>query len=393
MFVMCLPFILAMIAVSILLAMYLLTVTRAGQASDAASLACGYSQRADQALLLGILDYYRPGFVNHEGEAQVSIDGRHRCTIAASYRFNPTMMALLPASARTHVSLSAETGSTSQLVVNSTPLPMDLALVLDISGSMLDQLPQLQRIIKAALENIGQQDPDKIGAVRFSLVPFETGVGVLDAAWMPESRGKITCVDGLSYGHIFGQEVVDYAATVEDIAEPAANLNIKTSFASPWLDACSTEVTILPLTQDLNLVAQRVDALQTSGSTAAYQGLIWGVRTLLPLWQEEWQISPVESPNLVRRLVLFTDGSDQGFHLDELIEQGLCSAIQDKHHIEMSFIGFGVNEHRLQQFRQCAGDKGKVYDAQNTQQLAAFFNEALQTETRASLVLRQGVGT
>ncbi|BAJ01079.1 TadE/TadG family type IV pilus assembly protein [Shewanella violacea] len=388
MFVICLPFILTMIAVSILLAMYLLTVTRAGQASDAASLACGYSQRADQDLLVGILDYYRPGFVVHDGEALVSIDGKNRCSIEATYRFNPTMMALLPESARTHVSLSSDTGATSHLVINSTPLPMDLALVLDISSSMSAQLPQLKLIINGALEEIRQQDPNEVGGVRFSLVPFETGVGVLNAPWMPKSAAKVTCVDGLSYG----QHSVDYARTVDDLAEPAANLNIKSVFASQWLDACSMDATILPLTQDLNLVKQRVDALVTSGTTSSYQGLIWGVRTLLPQWQEEWQIPPVESPALIQRLVLFTDGADQGFHLDDLIEQGLCRVIQDKHHIEMSFIGFGVSDRRLQQFRECAGDKGKVYDAQNTQELEAFFREALQTDTKASLVLREELG-
>lgn len=326
MFVICLPFMLAMIAISILLAMYLLTVTRAGQASDAASLVCGYSQRADQDLLLGIMDYYRPGFAAHDGETSISIDNRNRCSITASYRFNPTMMALLPASARTDVSLSSDSGATSQLVVNSTPLPMDLALVLDISGSMSSQLPQLKRIINGALDDIRQQDIAGVGAVRFSLVPFETGVGVINAPWMPESADKVTCIDGLSYG----QYSVDYGATVDDLAEPSANLNIKTTLASEWLDACSMDVTILPLTQDLDLVKMRVDGLVTSGTTSSYQGLIWGVRTLLPQWQDEWQIPPVESPELVQRLVLFTDGADQGFHLDELIEQGLCRAIQEK---------------------------------------------------------------
>ncbi|NRD73431.1 VWA domain-containing protein [Shewanella sp. VB17] len=385
MFVICLPFMLSIIAVSILLAMYLLTVTRAGQAADAASLACGYAQRADQDLTVDFLNYYRPGFVAHDGEVLVSIDAKKRCSISASYRFNPVMMAFLPESVSSDVALSSASHSISHLVVNSRILPIDLALVLDISGSMSGQLPQLKRIITSAIEDIHQQDTDETGAVRFSLVPFQSGVGVINAPWMPESAGKITCVDGLSYG----QHSVDYAATVDDLGKSAASLEIKTVSPSEWLDACSSDVTILPLTDDLKRVTKSVNALTTDGSTSSYQGLIWGVRTLLPQWQEEWQINPVESTDLVQRLILFTDGADQGTYLDDLIEQGLCRVIQSQFNIEMSFIGFDVDERRLQQFRECAGEMGKVYDAKNTQELAVFFQEALQTETKASLVLRE----
>ena len=250
---------------------------------------------------------------------------------------------------------------------------------------MSSQLPQLKRIINRAIEDIHHQDADETGAVRFSVVPFSSGVGVLDAPWMPESAGKITCVDGLSYG----LHSVDYAATVDDLGKSSFSLDIKTTFSDEWLDGCSLDVAILPLTDNLDRVTKSVDALTTNGSTSSYQGLIWGVRTLLPQWQDEWQITPVGSTDLVQRLILFTDGADQGSYLDDLIDEGLCRAIQSQFNIEMSFIGFEVDERRLQQFRECAGDKGKVYDAQNTQELAVFFNEALQTETKASLVLRE----
>ena len=118
-FVICLPFMLAIIAVSILLAMYLLTLTRAGQGSDAASLACGYAQRIDQELTLDFLNYYRPEFVAHDDEVQMFIDGKNRCSLAASYRFNPMMMAFLPESVSSDVTLSSDASSTSHLIVNS----------------------------------------------------------------------------------------------------------------------------------------------------------------------------------------------------------------------------------------------------------------------------------
>ncbi len=97
-------------------------------------------------------------------------------------------------------------------------------------------------------------------------------------------------------------------------------------------------------------------------------------------------LQPVQS---VQRLVLFTDGKDlpKSDYFNELIEAGLCQVIRQDHGIEMSFIGFGVTDSRLEQFRKCAGSGDVVYDAQDIADLEDYFRTALDVESQTRIVL------
>jgi hypothetical protein len=138
-------------------------------------------------------------------------------------------------------------------------------------------------------------------------------------------------------------------------------------------------------------VIKYVNSLSTSGTTASYQGLIWGVRTLTEKWQQAWKITPVTSSSLTQRLILFTDGSDNGGgrYFDDLMNAGLCDEIQQNLNIEVSFIGFGVSANRIKQFQQCAGGLGAVFDAKDSAELAGYFKNALKVESKPRLVLGQ----
>ncbi|MEJ2765083.1 hypothetical protein VV869_14075 [Photobacterium sp. MCCC 1A19761] len=378
-FTLLLPSLLAMIALALFVAMYSQAVIRAGQASDAASVACAWQQRADSQVTQGYLDYYRPGFVPEALLGTPQLDATQRCEVSAQYQFKPVMAGVMPVvTEEARVSASAQ--SSARLLTQVASKPTDIALVLDISGSMSPHLAKLKGIITRIIEGIDPRNHQ----VRFSVVPFNTGVSVRDASWLPASAGVTKCVDGLSY--LGGRW--DPQQTVADLNAPAQSLKIKDVSASSWLDACSPEATILPLTDQLSTVTEHVKMLSTSYATASYQGLIWGVRTLTRQWQQEWQLPENGSVAAVQRLVLFTDGEDNREDiLNQMIDEGICRKIRDELGIEMRFISFGVSQNRLAQFRRCAGAQDAVYDARNTAELEAYFQSALDVETSTRIVL------
>ncbi|UXI03633.1 hypothetical protein [Photobacterium sp. TY1-4] len=378
-FTLLLPSLLAMIALALFVSMYSQAVIRAGQASDAASVACAWQQRADSQIMQKYLDYYRPGFVPEALLGPHRLDGTQRCTISAQYQFKPAMAGVMPVvTDETRVGASAQ--SAARLLTQVASKPTDIALVLDISGSMSPHLAKLKGIITGIIEGIDPRNHQ----VRFSVVPFDSGVSIRNAPWYPASAGVTKCVDGLSY--LGGRW--DPQQTVDDLNAPSQSLKMKDVTASPWLGACSETATILPLTGQLSEVTEHVNALATSNSTASYQGLIWGVRTLTRQWQAEWQLPVNHSAVAVQRLVLFTDGEDDREDiLNQMIDDGICRKIRDELGIDMRFISFGVSQDRLAQFRRCAGAQDAVYDARNPADLEAYFQSALDVETNTRIVL------
>ncbi|MGR5145336.1 hypothetical protein ACQKP8_02160 [Photobacterium alginatilyticum] len=382
-FVMLLPVLLAVMSVAVFFSMYTQALVRAAQASDAASIACAYQQQGSNTMARKYLDYYRPMFVPDAVPTSSQMDAQNGCHVSTQYSFEPLMPEVLPAAAEGKKQVHASSDSTSRLVASVSSQPTEFSLVLDISGSMVKKLPQLKQIITDVIEDINSLNSQ----VRFSIVPFQTGVTVKDAPWYSKSLTKAKCVDGLSY--TAGRW--DPEKTVDDLDSPAATLSMHDVTPGPWLDRCSETATILPLTADLSQLKSYVAGLKTSGSsTASYQGLIWGVRTLTEKWQQEWLVEEQSAVKPAQRLVLFTDGKDSPRYpefLNELIEADLCNVIQQELGIEMSFIGFGVDDSRLEQFRECAGRDDLVYDANNTADLEAYFRSALQLETSTRIVL------
>ena len=380
-----LPAIVSLLAITVFFSMYSQVVIRAGQAADSAVLACAYQQNDTGVVTEGILNYYRPNFVLPVLNTSVNLKGQNGCQISAQYSFEPALVNALPVAIDSGTEVASNSQSRSKLVqnVNVIQNPVDLSLVLDISGSMTSDLPELKNIITDVIRDI---DPSS-NQVRFSIVPFQTGVGVSGAPWLLSSASSPKCVDGLVYRN--GN--LDADKTVQSLNYSSDRLSFAEVTPGQWLDRCSDISFILPLTNNLNSVIRYVESLDTSGgSTASYQGFIWGVRTLTEQWQKEWQVTPVQSSSLTQRLILFTDGDDnRRDYFNDLMSAGLCDVIQQDLNIQVSFIGFGVSADRIKQFQQCAGRNGSVFDANNTAELADYFEDAINIniETKVRIVL------
>ncbi len=378
-----LPAIVSLLAITVFFAMYSQVVIRAGQAADSAVVACAYQQNENAVVTDGILNYYRPNFVLPVLNRNVNLKSKNGCQISAQYSFEPAMVKALPVAidSDTETEIKSNSQSRSKLVQNVIQNPVDFSLVLDISGTMVSDLPELKKIITDVIRDI---DPSS-NQVRFSIVPFQTGVGVTGAPWLRSSEASPKCVDA----QVYTGGSLDADKTVQSLNYASDRLSFNEVTPGPWLDRCSDTSFILPLTNNLNSVIRHVESLETSGgSTASYQGFIWGVRTLTQQWQKEWKVTPVQSSDLTQRLILFTDGDDsRRNYFNDLMSAGLCDVIQHDLNIQVSFIGFGVSADRIKQFQQCAGSTGSVFDANNTAELADYFEDAIKIDTNPRIVL------
>ena len=266
-----LPAIVSLLAITVYFAMYSQVVIRAGQAVDSAVLACAYQQNDTGVVTEDILNYYRPNFVLPGLNQSVKLNSKNGCQISAQYRFEPAMVNALPVAIDSDTEVVSNSHSSAKLVVNGNgngiQNPVDFALVMDISGSMKSDLPELKNIITDVIRDIDSSS----NQVRFSIVPFKTGVGVSGAPWLLSSEGSPKCVDSLAYtsGNL------DADKTVQSLNYPSDRLDFNEVTSGRWLDRRSDNSFILPLTNNLNSVIRHVNSLKTSGgSTASYQGFI-----------------------------------------------------------------------------------------------------------------------
>jgi len=361
-------------AATIVISYQVQLTNRATQAVDAASLACVFAGEPDQKRNHAYLDFYRPKVVGVAAEPDMSSG----CKVNMGYRLNTVFSSLTLSD--TSLVTSANASERARLEPSVSSSPTELVVVLDISGSMSSSITGLKQILNDALTSLKEQQmqANSRDHIKLSVVPFSDGVSVTNAPWL--TQAGVFCVDGLA------KQGGNFSA-----ADTVANLDVThdrvgVDFKAPdkWLADCSATSPLLPLTSDLDLVARHIDGLAVTGGTASYQGLIWGVRQLTPNWQQDWNIAPNSSASPTRKLVLMTDGADSNDTFDQLVNAGLCSEASNRFGIQLNFIGFHVQDARLEQFRRCANsgssDQGYVYDANSTEKLKDYFDQILKVE-------------
>ncbi len=347
---------------------------RATQAVDAASLACAFAGTADKNMNQRYLDFYRPKVVGVTAEPDMSSG----CKVKMGYRLNSIFTSLTLSN--TSFVASANSSELVRVEPSVSSSPTELVVVLDISGSMSSSITALKQILNNALTSLKNQQAQANSRdhIKLSVVPFADGVSVNNAPWLPQAG--VFCVDGLTKQG----DNVSASETVSNL--DASHDKVSVDFKAPnqWLADCSATSPLLPLTSDLDVVANHIDGLAVTGGTASYQGLIWGIRQLTPNWQKDWGVTSRSSTSPTRKLVLMTDGADSNDTLDQLISAGLCDKASNTFGIQLNFIGFNVLAPRLEQFRRCAqsgsANSGKVFQANSTEELNEYFEQILKLE-------------
>lgn len=275
---------------------------------------------------------------------------------------------------------------------------VEIALVLDISGSMCEPNPQpcsnapkldaLRAAVNSMISELLATSPDA-GAIRLSIVPYSSAVnvGFYEGTVAHSPNAADDCVVERDGNDIYGDSPPTGGYQFDSVL-PGSD---------PWY-ICPLSP-IVPL-KDISVAAERsqletaVANLQGFGGTGGHIGTAWGWYTISPRWNWVW---PVESrprpygPNAIKAVVIMTDGSfnyafrNGGEGLmpplsEDRFRNGtspyqalqLCSNMRGQD-VEVYTVGFQSPPQSAAFLEECAGSPANYYDADNSGQLISAF--------------------
>jgi Flp pilus assembly protein TadG len=179
---------------------------------------------------------------------------------------------------------------------------VELAMVLDITGSMCQPCSKIDGLKAAAREAVANLINPSIphGYSRVALLPYSAAVNAGSYA-ATVSGGAST--DGCVVERQGAHTVDDHEATGSHV------LGVSSHAHNPKYSCPSAP--ILPLTADRATLESRIDSLTAGGWTAGHIGLAWGWYMLSERWKDLW---PTESrprqhdPNVIKVVLMMTDG-------------------------------------------------------------------------------------
>ncbi|TVQ82276.1 MAG: pilus assembly protein [Micavibrio sp.] len=263
-------------------------------------------------------------------DLQINV-GDEIVTVAATAQVKNRFMSLL---GKPYTEVSAEAEATKAFW-NS----IELALVLDITGSMAGQRIVDLRNAASALVDIVIRDSDQHHEDIYSkiaLVPYSMGVNL--GSYAGDVRGPVasgTCTSPgcqrFRFRNPFNQWVTfDVSNCVSERSGAFAYTDDPPSTAYvgwnyPAGNNPCPPNPVIPLTDNKDLLKSQINSFQAVGSTAGHIGTAWGWYMLSPhwgyLWPEESRPAPYDTERLYKIAVLMTDGEYNSPYCNGVISQ------------------------------------------------------------------------
>lgn len=266
--------------------------------------------------------------------------------------------------------------------------PIEIALVLDVSGSMSKDLngsPRIDRLKSAVNEMFDTLDETlPSGAkVRASLVPYSTSVNISNYP----AAAEATSVNELP------QEPEIWAA--ERLVAPNGAgffLNDASPASSPVPFVTAPEIAnanpvarMEALTDNIGKVRTAVDALEPAGWTAGHIGMAWGVYSLSESWKNFWPSAPDPVADSSKIIVFLSDGQFNTTHnigaqsnddgdVSNAYFQDICTLARDNG-FTIYTVALALDATSEERLTECVGSTGQSYRADNANELTQAFED------------------
>ncbi len=255
------------------------------------------------------------------------------------------------------------------------PVDIEIAMQLDVTGSMRGQKLADLKVAAKDLVDIMLPDGGTPNKVRVALAPFAAGVdaGSFAKAVTNSRSTSNTCV--------YERRTAGNDAT--DAAPTGNNDSLKLQSDLPGANTCSRGSSVLPLTNDKAKIKTKVDAFAADGYTAGHLGTAWAWYTLSPNWSGVWgaDTGAAYDPKVTKKYaILMTDGEYNTFggvagntSKSQQQAKSLCDAMKSKGLIVYT-VGFKLdNSGARDLLSKCATSSSHSFQAYDGAQLRSIF--------------------
>lgn len=354
------------------------------QAVDAAALAAGQALDPDEvaadARRIFDLNYPADGYMGARvGELEVHFDEETGQVELIARTSMPTAFMQL-------ANVEAIDLQARALVVRQQT-GLELALVLDVTGSMCSPCTKINALKQAAKDLVDiVYGPNDTGEDLYvAVVPFSARVkiGTSRGSWLsePKPSGWNGCVEQRTGDEAFNDAPLSVEKFPPSKKVTWKDSNGKTQSGTP---ACPTE--LLPLTASKATVKSKIDALGTGGTTRIDIGAAWGWRALSERWQGTWGTAGLplaDSEDPAKAIVIMSDGANvvasqyDGTTTKAQADKNLrdtCAAMREQGYVVFT-VAFQAGADAEALLRDCAGSSTNFFASPTAEDLRRAFRQ------------------